>query len=136
PRRAEQIIERALQSHPKEPAVHRTAAALAAARRDFPQALASAREAIALDHTRRESWLQLGAVERARAADLSARGEPAEPALASALAAYSEAESLAGGDVLARVEIAHTLASWPARRSEATAAFRGALALAAEPADL
>ena len=85
--------------------------------------------------TRRESWLQLGAVERARAADLSARGEPAEPALASALDAYSEAESLAGGDVSARVETARTLASWPARRSEATAAFRSALALAAERGD-
>ena len=115
--------------------MHRTAAALAVARGDFAQALASAREAIALDRTRRESWLQLGAVERARAADLSARGEPAEAALASALDAYSEAESLAGGDVSARVETARTLASWPARRSEATAAFRGALALAAERGD-
>ncbi len=135
PQRAQQIIERARKTHPNEPAVHRTAAALAVGRRDFERALASAREAIALDPTRRESWLQLGAVERARAMDLSLRGEPAEPALASALDAYSEAESLAGGDVIARVETARTLASWPARRSEATAAFRSALALAAERGD-
>ncbi|HKA16083.1 MAG TPA: hypothetical protein VKH41_13760 [Myxococcota bacterium] len=135
PERAQRIIERALQTHPGEPAVHRTAASLALARRDFARALAAAREAIELDRTRRESWMQLGAVERARAADLVARGAPAEPALQSALDAYREAESLAGSDVAARVETARTLASWPARRSEAAESFRRAIELAAERGD-
>ncbi len=128
PQHAERILGRTLQSHPKEPAVHRTAAALALARKDFAHARASAREAIALDGSRGESWLQLGAVERVRAADLTAKGEPAEPALASALAAYAEVESLAGGDVRARIESARALASWPGRRADAVAAFRSALA--------
>jgi Tfp pilus assembly protein PilF len=135
PQRAQEIVAHAESTHPGVPAVRRTAAAVALARGDLGQALASAREAIALDPTRRESWMQLGAVERARAADLRARGAPAEPALASALAAYSRADALAGGDVAARVESARTLATWPARQAEATAAFRAAIALAAERAD-
>jgi tetratricopeptide (TPR) repeat protein len=135
PQRAEEIVAHASETHPGKPAVHRTAAAVALARGDLAQALASARAAIALDSTRRESWMQLGAVERARAADLRARGAPPEPALASALDAYSRADSLAGGDVAARVETARTLAAWPARRAEATAAFRAAIALAVERSD-
>jgi tetratricopeptide (TPR) repeat protein len=135
PERAEQIMASALRSHPKEPAVHRTAATLALVRGDFERALASAREAIALDPTQRESWLQLGAALRARAAGLAARGEAADPSLEAALDAYSRADSLAGGDVTTRVETARTLASWPARRSEAAAAFRGAIALAEDRGD-
>ena len=135
PARAQRILESVLETHPETPAVHRTAATLAIARGDLASALAFARAAIALDRTRRDSWLQLGAVERARAADLLAHGAPAEPALASALDAYREAEALAGGDVTARVETARMLASWPARRSEAAASFRSAIALAAERGD-
>lgn len=135
PKRAERIVLRAKQSHPEEPAVFRTEAALALVLGDLPRALASARQAVSFDRTQRESWMQLGSVHRARVNAALERGEAAGEALASALAAYAEVEALAAGDVGARVATARVLASWPNRRDDTVAAFRSALALAVERND-
>jgi tetratricopeptide (TPR) repeat protein len=110
---------------------------IALARGDADAALSAALTAAELAPTSARAQIQAGIVHRARIRTLTLSKEVAPDSLhAEALAAFERAAKAEDDSlehqtqVIAWVERANTLASWPSRRSEAPGAYREALAIA------
>ncbi len=137
PAYSQRLVDGVLAHDPKNVLAWVRRSDIALARGDADAALSAALTAAELGPKDPRAQIQTGLVQRARIRKLGLSGETAPDALhAEALAAYERARE--GDDsspehqtrVQAWVERANTLASWPARRSEAPAAYREAIEFA------
>ena len=139
PKRAEELIEAAIKRHPDAAAGYIRRSELALARAKTPEALADARTAVEKEPANHMAHFQEGLVHRARIRERQLLKQPQDPQIfEDALAAFDKGLEVAPKDaptdevVRGAIERAFVLASWPARRAEAGAAFRRAVELARE----
>ncbi len=137
PRRAGELVARALQVDPEDPVAHRTRSELALAQGDLEAAREAADKAVELAADDPASWMQLGRVHQGRIREARAsQRPPGDDPYAAAIAAFVRADEVAGGSVYARIEQARTLGSRRATRDRAAAVYRSAVELAFEQPEL
>jgi tetratricopeptide (TPR) repeat protein len=136
PRRARQLIERAIETNPNDPFALRTRSELELSQGRMEKALEAAEKAAELAPEEPSGWMQVGSVHLARLIrERAAKRTSAPEEFEAAIAAFRRADETAGGDARARLEIARTLAVSRGRRSETIAAYREAVDFARGNAD-
>jgi len=134
---ATRLVDGVIERDPKNSLAWVRRSDVALARGDADAALVAALTAVEIAPEDARTRIQLGLVHRARIRSHRAlKQEVPESLYADALAAFERVSPSARNPserevaIRARVEIANTLASWPARAGEAPAAYRNAFALA------
>jgi len=137
PKRAEELIDGVIARDPGHAPAYIRRSELALARGDAASALEAARTAVEKAPQTHMPHFQVGLVHRARIRERELRKQPPDERLfQEALAAFEKGLDVAPEDarteeiVRGAIERAFVLASWPARRAEAGAAFQRALELA------
>ncbi len=133
---ATEIVNEVVSHAPKEAGPRIVASELAILRNDSRSALASARRARQLDPTSWSSWYQLGRAHQARIAEGQHRKRPTDRDFDAALEAFTKADELASGSILARLELARVHSSRFAHRNQAQVEFENAMRLAKEKGNL
>jgi tetratricopeptide (TPR) repeat protein len=134
-KRADAIIQTALELAPDDPRVHRRHAEFALVLSDTEKGLDAALIAIELAPDDPTNYLALGSVYQAKLREQQLAGEqPSEELYRSALDAFERADA-GEASLQARIQRARTLGSWSGHREEAQAAFQAALERAVELED-
>lgn len=130
---AQRLVDGVIERDPKHALAWVRRSDIALARADADAALAAALTATELAPNDARAWIQVGLVHRARIRKHAAAGEKSPESLfADALAAFERASAAQDVSpdhevgVMAWVERANTLATWPERQAEAPAAYQRA----------
>jgi tetratricopeptide (TPR) repeat protein len=130
-KRAEELVNEALQREPQNPLVHLRRAEVALVRANTGEALAAAMTAMELDPKDGIYPMTLGIVNQARIREARLHGGKAgDDLFQQALDAFTKADDLYVGSTYVRIQRGKVYATWGGHAKEAGEAFRAAVEIA------